>query len=227
MSAPTMTAAETEATDTTARAPLRMSYEDWLAWAYEGGLTEWIDGEVIIHMPPQDEHQRVVEFLDRLLGLFVQILNLGMVRIAPFAMRIHPESPVREPDLFFLATDRMSLLQRRELTGPADIAIEVISDDSVSRDRADKFYEYQDGGVREYWIIDPRPGKERVDLYVLDAKGRYQPIPAAGDGVYHSTVLTNFYLKEDWLWANKPNPLTALGEIVGVERVIAALQATA
>src|SRR5690242_15419693 len=66
MSAPTMTTAETEATITTARAPLRMSYEDWLAWEHEGGLTQWVDGEVIIHMPAKPEHQRVVDFLNRL-----------------------------------------------------------------------------------------------------------------------------------------------------------------
>jgi Uma2 family endonuclease len=203
-------------------APLRMSYEEWLAWEHEGSLSEWVDGEVIIHMAPQDEHQRVVEFLDRLLGLFVQLLQLGMVRVAPFAMRAMPDGPAREPDLFFLSAERMSLLQRRELAGPADLAIEIISDDSVARDRADKFYEYQSGGVREYWIIDPRPGQQRVDLYTLDARGRYQPIIAV-DGAYHSSVLAGFRLREDWLWAEQPDPLAALAEVVGVERVIAAL----
>jgi len=29
--------------------------------------------------------------------------------------------------------------------------VEVISDDSVARDRADQFYEYQTAGVQEYW----------------------------------------------------------------------------
>ncbi|MFL5800454.1 MAG: Uma2 family endonuclease [Roseiflexaceae bacterium] len=216
-------AAESPAVVTPEPAPLRMSYEEWLAWEHEGGLSEWVDGEVIIHMAPQDEHQRVVEFLDRLLGLFVHMLQLGMVRVAPFAMRAMPGGPAREPDLFFLAAERMSLLQRRELAGPADLAIEIISDDSVARDRADKFYEYQRGGVREYWIIDPRPGQQRVDVYTLDARGRYQPIPAV-EGAYHSSVLAGFWLREDWLWVERPDPLAALAEVVGVERVIGALR---
>ncbi len=45
--------------------------------------------------------------------------------------------------------------------GMADLVIEVVSDDSVARDRADKFYEYQTAGIQEYWIIDPHPIRKR------------------------------------------------------------------
>jgi hypothetical protein len=31
-------------------APVRMSYEEYLAWEHKGGLTEWVNGEVIIHI---------------------------------------------------------------------------------------------------------------------------------------------------------------------------------
>jgi Uma2 family endonuclease len=219
-----MSVAEREvAAAATPTAP-RMSYEEWLEWDHEGGLSEWVDGEVIVHKPTKPEHQRIVDFLNRLLGLFVQLLKLGEVYSAPIAMRLVVGGPAREPDLFFLAAEHQSRLTDNELAGAADLAVEVISEDSVSRDRANKFYEYQDGGVGEYWIIDPRPGKQRIDLYVLDAKGRYQPIPAAADRVYHSAMLPGFYLKEEWLWAEKPDPLAALTEIVGVERVIAAVR---
>ena len=53
------------------------------------------------------------------------------------------------------------------LDGPADLVIEVISDDSVTRDRVEKFDEYLEAGVREYWVIDPRPGQQRALFYVL------------------------------------------------------------
>jgi Uma2 family endonuclease len=226
MTVPATTTSDTHAA-TTEQEPLRMSYEEWLSWDHESGLSEWVDGEVIIHMPTKPEHQRVVDFLNRLLGLFVQLFGLGEVYSAPLAMRLAPGGPAREPDLFFLATEHQQLLNEKELAGPADLAIEVISDDSISRDRADKFYEYQAGAVREYWIIDPRAGQQRVDVYVRDAKGRYQPIPATADGVFHSSVLPGFWLREEWLWADKPNPLAALAEIVGVERVIEALRESA
>ena len=31
---------------------LRMSYEEFLQWADEDVHAEWVDGEVIVHMPP-------------------------------------------------------------------------------------------------------------------------------------------------------------------------------
>jgi Uma2 family endonuclease len=157
------------------RGPLRMSYDEYLNWEHEGGLTEWVDGEVIIHMPPKDEHQRVVEFLDRLLGVFVELFQLGMVRIAPFTMRALPDGSAREPDLFFLATDNLYRLTSKELNGPADLAIEVISDDSVTRDKDDKFYEYQAAGVKEYWIIDPRPKRLRAEFMCWMNRGAISP----------------------------------------------------
>lgn len=203
---------------------LRMSFDEYMQLDHEGRLVEWVDGEVIFHMPPFDEHQRMVEFLDRLIGLFVEMFNLGLLRITPFTMQATPGGPAREPDLLFIETAHLDRVTRQGITGPADLAIEIVSADSVSRDRADKFYEYQDAGIREYWILDPRPGRERADFYVLDAQGRYQPIPIASDGTYHSTVLSGFWLRVQWLWVARPMPLQALAEIVGEDRVIAALR---
>jgi len=108
------------------------------------------------------------------------------------------------------------------VNGPADLIVEVVSDDSVSRDRSDKFYEYQAAGVREYWIIDPRPGYERADFYVLDTKGRYQPVPIDPDGRYHSTVLAGFWFEVEWvLSATLPDVLQALAQVVGPEQLLA------
>lgn len=218
-----MSAIETTVTDQAAPTTLRMSYEEYKNWEHEGGLTEWVDGEVYIYMPPKDEHQRIVEFLIQVLGPFVRLFKLGLVRIAPFSMRAIEEGPAREPDLFFLAAESLGRLTDTELNGPAELAVEVISKDSVLRDREDKFYEYQAGGVREYWIIDPRPNRKRADFFVLDESGIYQPVPVA-DGVYRSTVLPNFWLKVEWLWAEEPNPLAALAEIVGPDQLIRAIQ---
>jgi Uma2 family endonuclease len=138
-------------------------------------------------------------------------------------MRAIEGGNAREPDLFFVAAESLGRLTDTELNGPAELAIEVISTDSVLRDREDKFYEYQAGGVREYWIIDPRPKRQRADFYVLDENNIYQPVPAA-DGVYRSTVLPGFWLRIDWLWAEEPNPLAALAEVVGAEQLIKAIQ---
>ena len=40
--------------------------------------------------------------------------------------------------------------------------------------RLNKLKEYQEAGITEYWIIDPRPGKLRADFYRLNEAGQYE-----------------------------------------------------
>ena len=201
---------------------LRMSYEEYLAWADEDIHAEWVNGEVIVPMPPKIQHQRVVRFLLQLLSLFTQLCRSGEVLVAPTEMRAVPDGPAREPDLLFIAQEHLERCTETRVSGPADLIVEVVSDDSVSQDRSDKFYEYQAAGVREYWIIDPRPGYERADFYVLDTRGRYQPVPIAPDGRYHSTVLAGFWFEVEWvLSTTPPDVLQALAQIVGPEQLLA------
>ena len=203
---------------------LRMSYAEYLAWAHEDIHAEWVNGEVIVHMPPKQPHQIVVAFLLQLLGLFIQLFRLGILLPAPFEMRAIPEGPAREPDLLFVAREHLDRLTEARLSGPADLVVEVISDDSVARDRADKFYEYQAAGVQEYWILDPRPGCTRADFYVLDGQGRYQPVPVNPDGRYYSTVLSGFWLQVDWILATEPPAvLQALAQIAGPQKLLEAI----
>jgi len=203
---------------------LRMSYEEYLAWADEDVHAEWVNGEVIVQMPPKEPHQRVVAFLLQLLGLFSELFRLGRLLPAPFEMRATPDGPAREPDLLFIASAHLERLTEARLRGPADLVVEVVSDDSVARDRAEKFYEYQAAGVAEYWIIDPRSGRERVDFYVLDDKGRYRPVPVGSDGRYRSTVLPGFWLQVDWVLAPEPpEVLPALAQIVGPQKLLEAI----
>jgi Uma2 family endonuclease len=133
-------------------------------------------------MPPKVIHQHIVFFMSMLLALYTRPRNLGMVKVAPVAMQLHPHDPLREPDILFVAQEHCDRLTADRLEGPADLIVEVVSDISVARDRADKFYEYQEAGVGEYWIIDPRPGKERVDFYQLQGNGRYQATLPDADG---------------------------------------------
>lgn len=203
---------------------LRMSYEAFLAWAEEETHTEWEDGEAIVFMP-KPRHQDIVTFLVTLLRLYVQFFRLGKVFTAPLEMKVSPESNAREPDILFIANENLARLTEDRLAGPADLIVEVISEESVSRDRAKKFYEYQEAGVREYWLLDPRPGKERADFWVLGGDGKYQPVLIDQNGVYHATLIPGFWLRTSWLWmAEKPDPLSIFAEIVGPQRVIDALR---
>ena len=57
--------------------------------------------------------------------------------------------------MLFVATERRERIQSAYLDGPADLAVEIVSPESIARDRGDKFAEYEAGGVREYWLMNP------------------------------------------------------------------------
>ncbi|NJO07640.1 MAG: Uma2 family endonuclease [Chloroflexaceae bacterium] len=204
-----------------------MSYEDYLEAVDTRAHAEWVNGEAIIFMPPSTRHQQIIGFLYRLIAEFVDLLQLGTVLIAPFEMKVSPTSNAREPDMLFVATAHLPRLTRQRLAGPADLVVEVISPESLHRDRADKFFEYQQAGVREYWLIDPRDGQQQVAVYALNAAGQYQPIAADAEGRIASTVLTGFWLRPAWLWQEPlPAPLPVLMQLPTVaEALRAALDA--
>ncbi len=191
---------------------VRMTYEQFLDWADEDTLAEWVDGEVVMTSPASARHQLLKSFILSVLAPFVAIHDLGIILDAPFQMKL-PTSG-REPDIFYIAKAHAARLRPTYVDGPADLVIELISDESVERDRRVKFEEYQAGGVREYWLIDPRSDQERADFYQLDADGRYRLIPADHEGVYHSRAVPGFRLRVSWLWQQSlPDPTGALLEI--------------
>ena len=196
---------------------LKMSYEAFLEWADEDTHAEWVEGEVIIHMTAKPIHQATLEFLYTLLTLFVNLFNLGRVHTAPLEMKARPGGPSREPDILFVAKKNLKRLTEDRLVGPADLIIEIISQDSVNRDRDDKFKEYAEAGVREYWIIDPRPGKQRADFFSLDETGSYRLFATEDDERIESRVLLGFWLKPAWLWqVDTLNPLPLFLEMRGI-----------
>jgi Uma2 family endonuclease len=206
---------------------LKMSYEEFLAWSDEDTHAEWValseenKGEVIVFMPPKTLHQRVIGFLHSLLDLFVNLFDLGVVVVAPLEMQVARQGSSREPDILFVAQENLARLTEERLAGPADLIIEVVSDDSVHRDRHDKYREYRDAGVREYWVVDPRPDKRRADFFRLDAGGDYELYATEEDEKVASAVLTGFWLRPAWLWqADTLNPLTCCLEIDGVAEAL-------
>jgi Uma2 family endonuclease len=188
--------------------PGRMTYEEFLAWADEDTWAEWVNGEVIILSPASNKHQDLAGFLTALLRHFVETSQLGVVRFAPFQMKTGPDLPGREPDILFIAREHLDRLRDTYLDGPADLVVEIISRDSRARDRGDKFYEYEQGGVREYWLLDYL--RRQAEFYQLGADGIYRPAPVGQDGIYHSAVLEGLWLKVEWLWQEPLPPLMSV-----------------
>ena len=220
--ASTLTAPRTESA-----APLRMTWEEFLEFDYEG-QAEWVDGEVQFQEVTKS-HATVASFLRFFLQTVCSATGLGGAFGATYVMRAVPGKSGRSPDIFVLLNASLPRMGDKFLDGPADLAVEIISDTSIRRDRDDKFREYAEGGVSEYWIIDARPGFERADFFVLapdpahPGRNAYRPVPIGDDGVYHSTILAGLWLRVAWLWREDAVPLKCIAEVVGRERLLALL----
>jgi Uma2 family endonuclease len=198
-----------EAFATPSPPPARMTYEEFFEWHPESGLAEWVDGEAFIMAPPATRHQLVASFLVRCLSFYIEAKALGVILYAPVQMKL--ERSGREPDILFIATEHLARLDGGLLNGPADLAIEVVSPDSRKRDYVEKFREYAEGGVREYWIIDSTKGQ--ATFYGLGADGTYHALAVTADGVFRSNALTGLWLRVDWLWREpRPQSMSILKE---------------
>ncbi len=200
-----------------------MSYQTYLTAFDEDVHAEWVEGEAIIFMSAATRHQIIVTYLIQLLRSYVEYFRLGQVLSAPYEMKSSPHSNAREPDILFVKAEHQHRLEEQRLNGAADMVVEVVSPESVKRDNDDKFNEYEAAGIQEYWIIDPRPEQQTVELWVLDDHGTYQATPVV-DGLYHSTVLTGFWLNPQWLWQpDQYSALAAFAEVAGLPQEFVAL----
>ena len=191
-----------------------MSYEDFLRLVDEDAHAEWVDGEVIIFMPPSARHQILAFWLSRVIATYADFFDLGMVLPAPFEMRARPGGSAREPDILFVAWEHLDRLTPQRLIGPADLVVEVISPESVRRDQVEKRREYAAVGVTEYWLIDPRPSVTPLVIYRLGEAGDYLPVAPDAAGHYASGVLPGFWLDPAWLRQERlPQPLAIMQQI--------------
>jgi len=124
-------------------------------------------------------------------------------------MKTGPDLPGREPDIIFVRKENLKMLKKTHLDGPADLVVEIISEESRLRDRGEKFAEYEIGGVKEYWILDP--DLKRADFFLLK-EGRYERRVEDEQGIYHSELIPGFWIKVEWLW-NPPPVLEVLKEM--------------
>jgi Uma2 family endonuclease len=190
----------------------KLTWDEFLDWCNEDANAEWIDGEVVMHSPVHERHDELVAFLHGVLRIFVRRRRLGTVRGPEFLMRLESHPSGRAPDLLFVRPEHATRLKPTFVDGPADLVVEVASDESLARDRGEKFLEYEEARIPEYWILDPK--RRTAEFYRLGADGRYEAVAPAAPGVYRSEQLQGLELRVGWLWqAPLPDELDVLGEL--------------
>lgn len=183
---------------------------------YADYFYEWINGVLIKTSPISLRHDGIAGYLRELLRAYFALKPIGQVLSAPFVMRMDKVKSRREPDLQVILNTNPGTLNDTFMDGPADICIEVVSPSNEGTDYGDKLREYEQGGVTEYWLIDPR--REEVRFHRLSDSGIYKLIHPKND-IYASPLLPDFELHIPTLWEEEmPDIMTV------VERVKAMLE---
>jgi Uma2 family endonuclease len=118
--------------------------------------SELVKGRIVRMSPVGGEHGHIVVRLIGLLDRHVRARGLGFVFTeVGFKLASNPDT-VRAPDVAFVRRDRIPTpMPRGFLSGPADLAIEVLSPEDRPSEIAAKTSEYLEAGVIVVLIVDP------------------------------------------------------------------------
>jgi len=156
-------------------------------------LVELSNGRLIIPDMPGDDHQSAIANLFVALYHFVRNKGLGKVLTSPLPVRLW-EGYIREPDIIYMSNPHRHRISKNYWSVP-DMAVEVISKSSRKTDRVEKFAEYAQAGIPEYWIVDPI--KQIIEVFTLEQE-HYTLLEKCGIGeVAHSKVLDGFEIHVD------------------------------
>ena len=170
---------------------------------------ELIDGELVSIMPANERHNAVQLFIQTVLSLYVVRQGLGRVFADQFEMRLGRQRFV--PDASFIRTEHLDRVLPTRIEGPADLVVEVLSPDSVARDRGVKLRDYATAGVQEYWLLDPEA--ERIEVYGRQPDGAFVPLASDRTGAAASRVVPGLRLRPEWLWPGAGRPPDVLAAL--------------
>lgn len=155
---------------------------------HEDCKAEFINGEIIMHLPVRRKHWRVSMRLSRLLDEYVTKHTLGEVGVEKVMITLSRND--YEPDICFFSKEKAKDFADDQLTFPApDFVVEITSKSTKERDYGVKFRDYAAHGILEYWIVDP--DEQAIEQYVLKNK-TYQLHQKVAEGKISSSIVKGF-----------------------------------
>jgi Uma2 family endonuclease len=176
------------------------TFDDFLAMVHEDEKADLLNGVIYMASPESLDDNDLGGWLYAILRDYLEEFDLGKVYYTRVAYRLN-EKNGPEPDVGFVSKARVGRLQHGFVAGAPDVAVEIVSPDSVERDYVLKRDLYERAGVKEYWIIDP---DEQRTTFLRRVRGKFREI-AVKDSVFRSQILPGFWLDVRWLWT-KPLP---------------------
>ncbi|GAB4031284.1 Uma2 family endonuclease [Spirosoma jeollabukense] len=175
------------------------TYADYLKWQFDERV-ELIKGKIYRMSPaPKRKHQDASVNLEFALLKYFEDKSCK-VYDAPFDVRL-PVRNERKPDQLHTVVQPdicvicdLSKLDDDGCLGAPDWIIEIISPRTAKNDFNEKFNLYQESGVREYWIVQPK--EKAVNVYVLE-DGEYALVDVYESGEIPSGIFPDLLVSHD------------------------------
>lgn len=178
------------------------TYGDYLALTPPDSFNfEILRGELTVAPAPVPRHQWACDELTGSLRFFAKQNDLGRVFSSPIDVilgRHTRAETVVQPDILFIAKDRLDIIAATHISGAPDLMVEVLSVSSAYRDRIEKKRIYAEFGVREYWIVDA----DQKLLEAFDLTGEVPVLRAAvaGSAVFEPNAFPGLKIPLSELW---------------------------
>lgn len=160
---------------------------------------ELLDGRLVEIEVPTWAHERIVTIVLAVLETWAWGSDAGDVVSSAYKIRIEDRRGTM-PDIQFYRRGNPAAGQEAGLEhGHPDLAIEVISPSSRSKDSVRKLHDYASIGIPEYWLIDPEA--RTLERLVL-REGTYSIVEALeGSAVFRPEGFEGLEIDLGRLWS--------------------------
>lgn len=131
----------------------------------EDSQIEVFDGIIYNMASPSEDHQTIYMELSTSINNYIRSKK-GSCKIfhAPFDVILSNDPlTVVQPDIMVVCDK--DKLDGKRCNGAPDFIIEIVSPGNPADDYIRKLYYYQNAGVKEYWIVDPRRKTVTVNYF--------------------------------------------------------------
>lgn len=131
----------------------------------EDSPVEVFDGLIYNMTSPSEAHQTISMELSTTINNYIRSKKGGCkVFHAPFDVILSNDPlTVVQPDIMVVCNK--DKLDGKRCNGAPDFIIEIVSPGNPADDYIRKLYYYQNAGVKEYWIVDPRRKTVTVNYF--------------------------------------------------------------
>ena len=174
----------------------QLTFNKFLIQCPDEGHFELVNGE-IVEMVNTRQHKDIAFFIMKKVDQEIDRLNLNFIVTTQVVIKTINKKGMEQgriPDVSVIDRTlwRSAPADYAALTEPIQMAVEVVST-NWENDYVDKLYEYEQLGIKEYWIVDylaigsrallGDPKFPTISVYRLNEQGKYDRSQFRGDEI--------------------------------------------